>query len=150
MNNKEKAILLSGISSIFLLSGCSVDNNTKEEPVVIKEQTMEKVYSNLVKEFDAGMHIINYYDYIEESTNDLFPFDNEDGFVKTSIPSYEGYDLISVQAITEKCGYGSRTVGLLYVFVNNTPVEATGIYNYDKNVYEFYNPGTVVKEKVLK
>ena len=157
MNNKYKAMLLSGISSVVLLSGCSSDTNNTEKNqnntsamVVTKDSSSDIQYANMVKVFEPGSHIINYYDYVENAENIYNPYGKKDGFIKTNIPSFEGYELFDTQSIIEKCGYGSRSVGMMYVFINNTTVEATGIYNYDKNAYEFYEPGIVVQEKVLK
>ena len=154
MNNKYKSIFLTGVSTILLLSGCCEDNSNNNENdndnVNVVDSKTDVVYSNLIMTFEPGEHIINYFDYLEISSKKMFPYGYKDGFIETNIPSFDGYELVSTDAIEEKIGYGSRTIGMVYVFVNNKPVQATGIYNYDKNIYEFYEPGMVVQEKVLK
>ena len=156
MNKKNKSLVLSGIASMFLLCGCDKTINKTEEisktADITVDEKAEVQYSNIVMTFEPGTHIINYRDHIEYNNSNYTSthFANNDGYLETNIPVPDGYELVNVLTVIDKYGYGSKSDSLVYVFVNNKPVEATGIYNSKKNIYEFYQPGVVVQEKVLK
>lgn len=142
MNNKKKALLLSAMCSLAILSGCG--NKSKE--VEIDGEAYYQVEDTYVKKegetktFEPGEHIISYV------VNGIVYYDTK-GYIKDlkypEIPEgYEVQDIIMMPV-------DSSGKSILFYFVNTKTVEATGEYNPKTNEYDYYTPGKVVKSLSL-
>ena len=150
MNNKNKALLLSIVSSLTLLCGCGesktieIEGNTyvKSGEEYVKVDNQKVVY-------EPYTHYIQYFNYDYEGDDYETPYSKKSGFTNSNVPVIEGYELVTIEEVTRKYGYGSKTCGYMYIFVNNKPVEVTLVYNPKTNTYEYNNPGVVVSELSL-
>ena len=146
-NSKAAALLLAGA---LTLTGCGKSEPVEktEEPVQTIVATQTETKEDIKEIKDPFTHYIEFYSYINQDnayTNfDTYnQFGHESGFIESNLPVIEGYTVYDVEPITEKYGYGSRTVGFVYFLVNTDTVEVTGKYNYKDNTYHFSEPGTL-------
>lgn len=57
----------------------------------------------------------------------------------------EGYEILEIESVTKKSGYGSRTAGFDVWFINTKPVEAEAVYNQSFEYYDYSEPGKVIE-----
>ena len=146
---KKKALILSALASLAILSGCgSVTSNktisVNGEQYVQNGDEYVRLDSN-PKVYEPGTHII-YYVFFAQNCRFL----NEGyGNSEIYIPSTpEGYSVMSISDISAK-GH-DHTNGIIIFYVNDKKVEVTGEYNSSTGVFEYDKPGKVIEEKTLE
>ena len=128
MKDKEKNILtalLSTTLAISLLAGCGDNKETievdgvqyikkGEEYVELTEADLG--YETLTQIYEPGTHYIQYFNRCT-STVRGYDYNNygDSGFIKSSVPVVEGYELFSVQPVLEELSDASITVGYMYM-----------------------------------
>mgnify|MGYP006916185363 CR=1 FL=1 len=144
MNRKKRALLLSAMCSLAILTGC---NQTKSDDTIITKSgtTIERpVDVNLEeKVFEPGEHII----YFETTINKSLYSDSDNwGNGRLNIPETpEGYKLFDTVAIDGNKG----TYSIVYIYVNEVTVKATPTYNNITGIIEYELPGQIVSDLQL-
>jgi len=142
MKRKQKALLLSAICSLAVLTGC---NNTTQssEKIEPKNGFYVSVPNDLElqkKIFEPGEHII-YYE--QDDVDRSLSASDEDSWTSgiLEIPETpEGYYLFQIVP-----HYASnRLVGVIYVYINDQTVEATPTYDRISKTIQYETPGVVV------
>lgn len=132
MNKRKKALLLSAMCSLAVLSGCS-----KAKEVEIDGEAYYQVDDTYVKKetgtkiFEPGEHYI----YIRVT--------HAYGEVIFDIPECpEGYTYSCATGIDE--GRQGYTNAIMYYFINTKTVEAEGTFDPINNEIQYLTPGKVV------
>ena len=137
MDRRKKALILAALAATLPLSGCSKNNNNKENETSIVQE-----YNNTVeKEFESGEHFVT----VVYRNNSAFTNAKNyaiECFENLYVP--DGYTIQDFEYITSS----GTTTGLSVIFVNNKKVTATGILKEDGN-YHYDEFGKIVKEKIL-
>ena len=94
-------------------------------------------------------HYIQYYNHVNTFNKYDIPSYLDSGFVKSSVPVIDGYELVSVQPVLEELYDASITVGYMYIFVNTEKVEVTVTHYLKTDTYYYTEPGTVINEHTL-
>ena len=151
MNNRKKAILLSCLSSIALLTGCSEakSNTIQVEGETYVQSGDEYVKVNVApKLFEPGEHVISYVikpnDGSSLGTNYLTEGYNNPWFNLNDVP--QGYKVIGFSDYSTNSGYSNF---LVYILVNEVTVEVEGSYDVRTNSIVYLNPGKLVEENIL-
>lgn len=161
MKEKEKNILttlLATTLAVSLLAGCGDKKETievdgvqyikkGEEYVELTEADLG--YETLTQIYEPGTHYIQYYNHVNTFNKYNIPSYLDSGFVKSSVPVIEGYELVSVQPVLEELYDASITVGYMYIFVNTEKVEVTVTHYLKTDTYYYTEPGTVINEHTL-
>ena len=144
------------LGGVVALGSCSKkDKETIPEDEIVTRNELQdvingKVYSDSIKTFDVGEHIISVrVSYNHFNSNG---YDNNAilaGYAVNNMP--EGYEVFQITPYARHVGEASETGGYDIWFRNTEPVEAHATYNDVFNQYGYYTFGEVVeKEKVLE
>ena len=135
--NKNKMLLAITLGT-SVLSSCGY-NDKSNNPVKYSEIYEEKTTT---KVFSPGTHIIEYSDVQMVGMSETY-----EGYIDLNIEVPEGYELVDYEISDRKLGPSDQYYNRgFYIFVNTDEVEATGVYDKDKDEYFFSNPGKVVKK----
>ncbi len=148
MKKNIRKVLLFGLTSALLMTGCKgkeiVEIGGKQ---YIKDGEEFTAITSQTKTFLPGEHIVYYNVDIK---NEIY-FDNKNGWgnAKLDIPEApDGYKYLDTITIND--GTYGHSSNLIYVFVNEVPVEATSSYNAENNEIGFFEPGVPVKQLTLE
>ena len=146
MKNRKKALLLSCLTSLVVLTGCGSATKT----IDIDGQTYiqdgeEYVKLNMEpKTFEPGEHVI-YFTY---NTSGSFGGSKGWGTSNIGLPETpEGYKYVNSFSIDE--GTYGFTDSIVHMYVNEVTVEVTPTYNSKTNKIEYTLPGVVVESLKL-
>ena len=150
-SRKKKALILSALASLAILSGCG--SKTKEENKTIKIDGVEYIqrgdeYEKLEipsKVFEPGEHTIAYVIYKKNGSINFTSGWNS--IYEWGIETPEGYEFVCLTSGSE---WNGNTDVLIYTYVNTKTVEVEGTYNEYDNCFEFSTPGKVIEEKTLE
>ncbi|MBR4178562.1 MAG: hypothetical protein IKR57_04365 [Bacilli bacterium] len=146
-NTKKKALLLSAIASLAVLTGCGSAKNVvtiNGEKYVQSGEEYVKVDEN-PKVFEQGTHII-YCVFLSDECRFI-----HEGFGESAIDipeTPEGYRVLSISDINTK--NHDHSDGIIIFYVNEKKVEVKGEYNSETGLIEYDKPGVVIEEKVLE
>ncbi len=143
MNKIQKMSLL--LASLVTLSGCGLgsseeglNNNIDNAKVSSSIVTTEEV--NQI--FEPGTHIVRMFCLADDyEKNTPYDISSNGNYVGPYIDVPIGYIFDSIIPITRSIGSSTKTYGFIYVFVNESRVEAKGTYN-ENGELEFLEPGT--------
>ena len=153
MNRKKKALLLSCLASLAILSGCS---SAKNETIQIDGETYIKSGEEYTKvdvsdrTFAPGEHILHYVDIPVSKNNTISNSYLNQGFNNGSffideVP--DGYKLVGVTSYSNNDGYNNYIV---YIFVNEKTVIVHGSYDEYTNEVVYETPGTIIEDESLE
>ena len=159
---RKNSLLLATLVSLALLSGCG-DDTIEVDGVKYKKSGEEYVemtdreigYETITQIFEPGTHYVEYFNNSDRTnrnytnTADYSPFGNESGFLESSVPYVEGYEVVSIYPVAYESGESSVTVGFVYVMVNTETVEVKIKHDFKTDQYLYTEPGIVVKEHGL-
>ncbi len=148
MRKNTRRLLLFGLTSALLLTGCSKKEVVNVDGKQYLKEGDKYIQMNIEKKvFEPGEHII-YYNFSARGKSYDY---KEDGWDKVNIgiPEVpEGYKYVDTATI-DHGGYG-YTSNLVHVFVNIVPVEATSSYSEELGTMGFYEPGVPVQRLTLE
>jgi hypothetical protein len=147
MKKNTKKLLLFGLTSALLMTGCGgkdiVEIGGKQ---YLKEGDSYTDLEVETKTFLPGEHII-YYN-VDVSNYVYSGNQNGWGNAIVNVPEIpEGYKYVNSFSIGR--GASGVTSNIVYVFVNEVPVEATSKYNRETGEFGFFEPGRPVKQLML-
>jgi len=148
MKKNTKKLLLFGLTSALLMTGCSKGKEIVQidGKQYIKEGNNFTQMQSSTKTFLPGEHVIYY---VMSYSEKLQTSKEGWGIIDLQIPEVpEGYKYESSFSI-DLGGYG-YTSNIVHVFVNEVTVEATCTYNNKTQEFGFFEPGTPVKELKLE
>ena len=140
---KVASLLLASAIAVTLLSGCSktdteIVTETKQSPAMEQVALSETQIQPRVYQPYEHVFFQRYY------VGELYTEDIKGGQVV--VP--EGYEILEIEQVTKKAGYGARTGGFDVWFINTKTVEATPVYNEAFGYYDYSEPGTVIEQEL--
>ena len=134
--------------SAGLLTGCGKTETTPvtdakpspalEQAIVHEDQVEKKVY-------EPYEHV-----FFKRYYNGVYEVGRVDTITGGQIVIPEGYEILEIENIIEKNGYGSQTAGFDVWFINNKTVEATAVYNEVFGYYDYSEPGVVIEQELTE
>ncbi len=150
MKNRKKALLLSCLTSLVVLTGCGSATKTIQiEGETYIQSGEEYVKVNVApKTFEPGEHVISYLvkpnDGSSINNGDLYEGYNNPWFNLNEVP--DGYRVIGFTDYSTNRGYSNY---LVFILVNDETVEVEGSYDARTNSVVYLNPGKVIDSPKL-
>ena len=147
-SRKKKALLLSALASLVILTGCGESKSEKiitiegEEYIQSGEEYIK--LNGETKVFEPGTHI-TYYVFYSNGCGNVSSGFGESYFEIPETPA--GYSIISISDLNHG---DDHTNGIVIFYVNNKKVEVQGEYNSSTGLFEYDKPGMVIEEKTLE
>ncbi len=146
---KKRKIISVGAALLLsagLLAGCGKTGSTpvtdvKQSPameqIAVEEQQIpeNKIYGPYEHVFFKRYYVGEIY------TEDI---------IGGQIEIPEGYEILEIEQVTKKAGYGSRTGGFDVWFINNQTVEVEAVYNQSFGYYDYSEPGTIIEQELIE
>ena len=152
---KKKALILSTLASLAILSGCSSESKEESKTITVNGEQYVQNGDEYIKidvsprTFEPGTHVIHYIDIPNKSDNTLSNkyikkgFDNA-AFSIGDLP--DGYKLVGV---TDYSTYSGYSYYIIYILVNEKTVIAEGRYDEFTQEVVYETPGKIVEEEAL-
>ena len=140
---KVVSLLLTTALAATLLTGCGktgteIAGETKTKPAMEQVAVVEQVVPEK-KVYQPYEHV-----YFQRFYNDTYTEDIYGGQI--IIP--EGYEILEIENVIKKAGYGSRTAGFDVWFINTKTVEVEPVYNGAYGYYDYSQAGTVLEQEL--
>ena len=145
MTKRKKAYLLSSLLSLAILCGCKQESKTIQidgEMYVQSGEEYIKVNTE-PKTFEPGTHII-YFVTLEDHCEYLTEGYGNSYIEVPKVP--DGYRVLTTTAV--QTDDHDHTSGMVYFFINEKTVEATGEFNTKTGEVEYLTPGVVIEDEL--